>query len=444
MEPINYTSAFADLPSPNAAMMQGIKDGAGIQALQAQQQQAQLAQQQKMQMNADLAALANNPTTEAIGKMSIKYPALSENFKRSFDILDPAQRQSKLDHAAQVYAALHNGQPDVAQKILKDQAEAYRNVGNEKDAQGSETFAEMIRIHPEMAMTTGGLMLSAAMGPDKFAAAFPALGTAKRAEDEAPADLKKKEAEAKKAKAEADVAAGTVPALIQKPVEENLSAQAKRRIDELEVQIKQANSETDRGRLILERDKLIAEQAKQGTEKGDTAQAQIDSSQHALDTITSLRADPLMKDTKGNWIAGMGTTLGKILGAVPGTENKDFRGQLESLKSQVFLPAVQQVKGMGALSNAEGEKLTAAVAALDADMSPKAFQNALGVVERYMQKGLQKGLASKAVPVQGGGFVMNHPTLGTVKEGDINRIMKKYPGMTRDQVLEVMNARGGQ
>ncbi len=438
MEPINYTSAFADLPPPNAAFMQGVKDGAGIQQLQLQQQQAQLAVQQQAQMRADMATLSQNPTTEAIGKMSIKYPALSENLKRSVDMLDPVQKQAKLDHATQVYAALHNGQPDIAQKILTDQAAALRNSGDEQGAKHAETMASLIKAHPEFAQVNAGLNIAGVMG-DKFAAAFPAIGGEQRAQEQAAADLAKKVADAKKAGAEATVAAGTIPALIQKPVEENLSAQAKRRIDDLNVQIGQADSETKRGQLVLERDKLIASQAQQGTEKGDTAQAQIDSAQHALNTIASLRADPLMKDTTGNSIAGMGTILGKMLGAVPGTENKDFRGQLESLKSQVFLPAVQQVKGMGALSNAEGEKLTAAVAALDADMSPKAFNNAMGVVERYMTKGLQKGLASKAVPVQGGGLVVNHPTFGPIREGDINRMMKLVPGATREDVLELLS-----
>jgi len=443
MEPIDYTSAFANIPSPQNAMLEGLKIGGVMHDQQQARIDAQKAALAKDQMNADLHELSQNPTTEAIGRMSLKYPQLSENFKRSFDMLDPGQRQAKLEHASQVYAAINNNKPDIAIDLLTKQAEASRNVGNEKDARAAETMISMVRDHPEMAKTSAGLILSSAVGPEKFAAAYGAVGDEQRAQAEAPADLAKKQADAKKAAADADVAAGTVPGQIQKVTEENLSAQAKRRIDELNVQIGQADSETKRGQLVLERDKLVAEQAKQGTEKGDTAQAQIDSSQHALDTITSLRADPLMKDTKGNWIAGMGTTLGKILGAVPGTENKDFRGQLESLKSQVFLPAVQQVKGMGALSNAEGEKLTAAVAALDADMSPKAFQNALGVVERYMQKGLQKGLASKAVPVQGGGLVVNHPTLGPVHEGDINRLMKQFPGATRDQVIEYLNKTAG-
>lgn len=440
MEPINYTSAFANIPSPQSAMLDGLKLGGAMRAQQQAQADAEKAALAKQQMNADLAALSQNPTTDAIGRMSIKYPQLSEQFKRSFDILDPGQKQAKLEHASQVYAAINSNKPDIAIDILNKQAAASRNAGNEADARSAETMATMVRDHPDMAKTSAGLILSSAVGPEKFAATYGAVGGEQRAQAQAPADLAKKNADAVKAGADATVAAGTIPAMIQKPVEENLTAANARKVADLNVQIAQANSETQRGQLILERDKLIASQGQQGTEKGDAAQNQIDSAQHALNTIASLRSDPMMKETPGNWAAGMGTMLGKLLGAVPGTENKDFRGQLESLKSQVFLPAVQQVKGMGALSNSEGDKLTAAVAALDADMSPKAFTNALGVVDRYMQKGLKKGLASKSVPVQGGGLVVNHPTFGPVKEGDINRLMKKYPGSTREQIMQYLDS----
>lgn len=444
MDPINYAGTFANTPSPANAMMAGIKDGIGLRQVEAERNAMEVKRAQEAAMRADLAALSQNPTTDAIGKLSIKYPQLSEQFKRSFDMLEPKQKQVRIDHAAQVYAALHGDKPDIARDVLTKQAAALRNSGDEAGAKGAETMAKMIEQDPDFAKTSAGLILSSAMGADKFGTTFATLGDESRKTAMAPAELAKARADAKKAGADATVAEGTIPAMIQKPVEENLSAATKRRVDEFNAQINAADSETKRGNLVLERDKFILDQSMKGTEKGDAAQAQVDSAQHALNTITSLRNDPMMKDTTGNWMAGMGTVLGKMLGNIPGTENKDFRGQLESLKAQIFLPAVQQVKGMGALSNAEGEKLTAAVAALDADMSPKAFNNAMGVVERYMTKGLQAGLAKKPIPTQGGGHVANHPVFGPVREGDVNRLMKQFPGSTREQVMTYLNQTGGK
>lgn len=60
-----------------------------------------------------------------------------------------------------------------------------------------------------------------------------------------------------------------------------------------------------------------------------------------------------------------------------GTDAADFEAELAAMKAQVFLPMVQSMKGLGALSNAEGEKLTAAIGALDTNMSEKAFASSM-------------------------------------------------------------------
>lgn len=451
MDPIDYTSAFKGLESPTQSFTQGLQAGVVTADVLAAQQQKQAALAQKQQMNADLALLSQNPTPEAIGKLSIKYPQLSEQLKRSADVLAPSAQQAQLDHATQVYAAINNNEPGVAQDLLKERATALRNSGDERGAAAADTMATLIKDHPEFAKTTIGLRLASSLGADKFTAAFTGIGGEQRAAAEAPVDLRTKtagaakaEADARTAGANATVAQATIPEQIAKPASDLATAEQKRRLDQFDAEIRSADSQTRRGELTLAREKYVAEQGLKQQDIGASSQAQIDSAQMALDNIKSLRNNPILKDTTGNSWAGIGTVLGQMLGNVPGTENKDFRGQLESLKSQIFLPAVQQVKGMGALSNAEGEKLTASVAALDANMSPAAFKNALGVVERYMTKGLQKGLAAKNVPTQGGGFVANHPTFGTIKEGDINRLMKQYPGATREQIITYLSQTGAK
>ena len=60
-----------------------------------------------------------------------------------------------------------------------------------------------------------------------------------------------------------------------------------------------------------------------------------------------------------------------------GTGAADFTAELDAMKSQVFLPMVQSMKGMGQLSNMEGEKLTAAIGALDPNMSEDRFKASL-------------------------------------------------------------------
>lgn len=72
-----------------------------------------------------------------------------------------------------------------------------------------------------------------------------------------------------------------------------------------------------------------------------------------------------------------GTGMSSFLSFVPGSEARGFAAQLETLKSQVFLPEVQKMQGMGALSNAEGQKIAAAFAALDPDMPEAEFKRTL-------------------------------------------------------------------
>ena len=140
MDPINYTSAFANLQPPGSAFLQGVQSGTAITALQQKRAQEQAALTQKQQMQADLAALSKNPTTEAIGALMVKYPGLSEDLKRGADVLAPAQHQAQLDHGTQVYAAVLNNQPEIAQRLLTDRATALRNSGNEREAAAAEPF----------------------------------------------------------------------------------------------------------------------------------------------------------------------------------------------------------------------------------------------------------------------------------------------------------------
>lgn len=62
---------------------------------------------------------------------------------------------------------------------------------------------------------------------------------------------------------------------------------------------------------------------------------------------------------------------------MPGSESANFKAELDTFQSQAFLPMVSQLKGMGALSDAEGKKLTAAVGALNPAMGEKAFRESI-------------------------------------------------------------------
>ena len=62
---------------------------------------------------------------------------------------------------------------------------------------------------------------------------------------------------------------------------------------------------------------------------------------------------------------------------MPGSESANFKAELDTFQSQAFLPMVSQLKGMGALSDAEGKKITAAVGALNPNMGETAFRESV-------------------------------------------------------------------
>jgi hypothetical protein len=88
-----------------------------------------------------------------------------------------------------------------------------------------------------------------------------------------------------------------------------------------------------------------------------------------------------------------------------GTNAADFMARLTTLKAQVFLPMVQSMKGMGALSNAEGEKLTAAIGALDTKQSEAEFKSSLNQVvadlNTYKNRAAGKGGGNGKPPAPG-------------------------------------------
>lgn len=81
---------------------------------------------------------------------------------------------------------------------------------------------------------------------------------------------------------------------------------------------------------------------------------------------------------------GSGTGLSSMMPAIPGTDRKNFDAQLATFKAQTFIPMVSQLKGMGALSDAEGKKLMDAVGALDPGMSEGAFSASLNTIKAQL------------------------------------------------------------
>jgi hypothetical protein len=119
-----------------------------------------------------------------------------------------------------------------------------------------------------------------------------------------------------------------------------------------------------------------AQEAKDAAKVQSQSSAEL-SAQQAIDQAA------LLMGHKGRQ---MGTGTSSWVGSVPvlSTDAKDFQKNLDTFKAQTFVPMVSAMKGMGALSDAEGRKLTDSVGALDPNMSEKAFEDSLRAVTKTL------------------------------------------------------------
>lgn len=109
-----------------------------------------------------------------------------------------------------------------------------------------------------------------------------------------------------------------------------------------------------------------------------SAPSDIAAAESALELIESIRSDPNRE---------AGTGLSSVQNMIRSTPGYDFQTKVDQAKSGAFLTAIQQMRGMGALSNAEGETATRAVTRMNTSTSEAEFLAALDDYEKVVRKG---------------------------------------------------------
>lgn len=140
---------------------------------------------------------------------------------------------------------------------------------------------------------------------------------------------------------------------------------------------------------------LAAEARAVGTALGEAAVAapvDVATADTTLQLISELRSDPGLE---------LATGASSVFNVVPGTPGYDFQNRLEQLLSGGFLTAIDQLRGMGALSNAEGQTATRAISRMDSATSTPAFLDALSDYEEVVRTGRER--ASKRIQTPAAG-----------------------------------------
>lgn len=170
---------------------------------------------------------------------------------------------------------------------------------------------------------------------------------------------------------------------------QNISAQnaaLSREIQRAELQDKVLDRQIARETNQIKLDELKQKQAdvrqKAEIAKADrqaAAQGAVDTFSTAIDSLNEIEQSPGLSKAVGIRSAFL---------TVPGSDAANFEARLDTFKAQTFLPMVQSLKGMGALSDAEGKKLSDAVGALSPRMSEKAFRDSIGKIRNQLESKL--------------------------------------------------------
>jgi uncharacterized coiled-coil protein SlyX len=424
-QPFNY---MLNVPDPTQSVMGGVQNALGIANVMSQRNLAeqkaldlQKAREQQVQMETDLGSLSKNPTPSALASMMVKYPSLSENFKRTYDVLSTEQKDARLGQASQVYAALQSGKPEIAQQLLTEQATAYRNSGQEREAKTLEDLQELVKSSPDTAKTSAGLFLASAMGPDKFTETFTKLQGEQRDAELQPSKLTESQAKAQKAAVEAKFAESGAVLDLQKKgwditkIQEDIKiAKQNASIAALNAQIAREGNQIKREENQLKLQDLVQKRDNAVREKS----AEIEAARSNMDNMLNT-ADRILKTP----IGVIGSAAGPVSARMPtlSQDTADFEALVETLGSQSFLAQIPNIKGMGALSNAEGEKLQAALQNFSLKQSPERLLENVREAQRLIMKGRKNLTLKSGLPET----IPDTPAVST-SGGDIDALVKKY------------------
>ena len=417
-QPFNY---MIDLPDPTSNLVRAINIKGAVDQQRQQQAAAEQAAASRQQLQADLATLGPNATPAALSQLMVKYPQMSEEFKRTYDVLSAEQQKSRVDQASQVYAALEAGQPDMAQRLLAEQATAYRNSGLEKEAKTLEDLAELTRVSPESARTSTGLFLASAMGPDKFTSTFTGLQRERAEAALDPERLTEQQAKAKKAAVDARFAESEAAMDLEKQgwdiikIQEDIAiAKENARIAAIDGQLKREQNELKRQEL---QQKLADAQAARDAKVREKV-ATVESARMNIDNMMTT-ADRILNTP----IGVVEDATGPISSRMPtlSQDTADFESLIDNLDAQAFLAQIPNIKGMGALSDAEGKKLAAALQNFSLKQSPERLLENVREAQRLLLKARANIASQHGVPET----LPDTPQVESSPE-DIDAILRKY------------------
>ncbi|MEA1231103.1 hypothetical protein ODQ17_17145 [Acinetobacter sp. IRS14] len=382
VQPYDYT---LDIQNPvdtlTNSLWKGYQLGASVEQVQKQREQEALQKQAELQRKQDTQTLIQNPTNENFTSFQLMYPSQAETIQKVWERKSQADKDLSWRIGSEALAALSNKNPEIAKEVLNNAASAYENSGKKQDAGSMRFYANLIDKNPENAQTLMQGYLST-VDREKFDKTFEQFNMQNRANEKQPYELNQMAANTAKTVAETN----DIP-LAAEDRRTGVNNQGKKieydnqyNYDKLSQDQQQFYDGLDKTERI-EAAKLRASKAEssiQRVERLEKVENYANAAKQAADA--SNLAAKLVNQAKENG----GAYWDRLVRQVPGTSENTFAKDIETLKSQVFLAQVEKMRGLGALTDKEGDAIRSSIASLDINQGPQAVQQNLTKIAQQM------------------------------------------------------------
>jgi hypothetical protein len=407
MQPINYLPQ--QQPDFAARFLSGLQAGAALGQLQQQQQEREKAQKLQEQYAIDMEKVTKNPTAQSFGELALKYPGQREAILASGKYVTEAQQNTLFGDAAKIYNALNTGKPDAALSYATQKRDALKNSG--RDFSDYEEVISAINTNPEAAKSAVGI-IGASLDPKKWLEIHKAPSEISESQSKAAQEATK----AKFAESEAVLDLQKKGWDITKLQEDIKINKENSRIAAINAQISRENNLLKRQELGMKAQEMIEKRDEVIREKVASAQSSFSDMDNFLNTADKILTTP--KDV-------IKSATGPISAKLPtlSQSTADFEALVETLGSQAFMSQIPKMKGLGALTEAEGKKLQSSLQNLSLTQSPEQLTANVREAQRLILKG-RKNLADRTGVPQG---VPDTPAAQPAAS-EIDALLKKYGG----------------
>lgn len=390
----------------NNEMERSGRNNIGLQALQGLGSVAQIYQAAKQQeadaaFQKEYAAAIQSGDRQQVRDLMTKYPGQLEKIQSGMKWADEDQRNSIGTLAAG--ARLASSSPEAMQSWLQNNAGELARVGvNPQDV------AQMYQQNPRQFGEFVDHLGMNSLGPEKYfdlQDKMQGRQVTMRGQDLNSQTAARNQAITMRGQ---DIQANLGQQRINLDAETNRINNENKHLDRmLSAETNDLKRQEIQSRIAANNQKLQQKQQ----ELNDGYKDGINTLTTSMFTLNDIVNSPALKSITG---------LRGAIPNVPGSQAADTQARLDTFKSQAYLTAVQAMRGMGALSDAEGKKLDQAVGSLQNSQSEESFRRNAGVilntlnqkrneaVGKYVQ---QNGIKRVEAPQASIDYLKQHPEL---------------------------------